>query len=118
VAFGVCGYGKSDRINKRIVLGFVWWYQFAVIHFWAVWSRYDLQMTRIIKEDIPHDLRNRVVFPRFNVDQVEHHEICRQHRVLNVPLLALYRNGSLVDSITGLAPLSEVIRKLRELVGT
>ena len=95
---------------------FVSAHQFAVIHFWASWNAYDIQMRRLIESQIPDEFRECVAFAMFDIDPAEHHEICRQHRVLNVPFLAFYRAGSLVRTETGLPKPELFAGFLRDLV--
>src|SRR6266566_9826449 len=95
---------------------FVRAHKFAMIHFWATWHGDDVQMKQLIESQIPGDLLGRVAFATFEVDPAEHHEICRQHNLLNVPFLAFYRDGSLVRTSTGLAAAEVIIQYLTELV--
>jgi len=43
------------------------------------------------------------------------HEICRQHKIVNIPFLAIYRDGSLVGTVTGLHK-QKILERLAELV--
>ncbi len=91
-------------------------HRFVVIHFWAAWNGYDQIMQRLLDSQIPSDLRERIAFGRFDIDPPAHHEICSQHHVLNVPFLALYRDGSLMRAVTGMWKPDVITEHLRELV--
>jgi len=91
-------------------------HRFVVIHFWAAWNGYDPLMQRLLESQIPDDLRESVTFARFDIDPPAHHELCRQHDVLNVPFLAFYRDGSLIRSVTGMRTPEVITEYLRELV--
>jgi hypothetical protein len=90
--------------------------RFAVIHFFAIWNDYDSQMRDILERKVPSDLRDLIAYGRFDVDLVEHQETCRQHKILNIPFLALYRDGSLTHTITGMRAPHEIVACLRQLV--
>ena len=95
---------------------FVRTHRFVVIHFWAAWNGVDHLMRRLLESQIPVELCESVAFARFDVDPSVHHELCRQHNVLNVPLLAFYRDGSLVRSVMGMRTPEAIAEYLRELV--
>lgn len=95
---------------------FVRAHRFVVIHFMAPWNSYDPLMQRLLESHTPRDLRDFVAFARFDIDPPEHHELCRQHNVLNVPFLAFYRDGSLIRNVTGMRTPEVITEYLRELV--
>ena len=55
---------------------------------------------RITVEDVVKQAHN--AYGRLDVDPPEHWGICRQHNVLNVPFLALYRDGTLAEYVAAL----------------
>jgi thioredoxin-like negative regulator of GroEL len=91
-------------------------HKFALIHFWATWNQHDSQQRRIIESEMPDDLSRRVAFGAFEVDSTEHHPICAQHKVMNIPFLAFYRSGSLIRINTGALDAEVLIQYLRELI--
>jgi thioredoxin 1 len=95
---------------------FVRIHKLAVVHFWAIWNGHDVQMKKLIESQIPDDLSESVAFATFDVDPPEHHEICIQHKILNVPFLAFYRDGSLIRTIVGLHNPEVISQYLRELL--
>jgi len=95
---------------------FVATHRFAVVHFWAVWNGYDVEVKQLLAERVPADLRNRIAFGWFDVDPPEHWEICKQHNILNIPFLAVYRDGNLVETVTGKREDHIMIEHLRRLV--
>jgi thioredoxin-like negative regulator of GroEL len=90
--------------------------RFAVIHFWATWNGYDTKMKGLLRSQIPAELANLISFGMFDTDPAQHHDMCRQHKVRNLPFLALYRDGLLVRTLTGMRKPDEIIARLRELV--
>jgi len=95
---------------------FVGTHRFVVIHFWAAWNGVDHLMQRLLESQIQGELREAVTFASFDIDPPTHHELCRQHNVLNVPFLAFYRDGWLVRSVTGMRTPEVITEYLRELV--
>jgi len=98
-------FQKFVRVNR-----------FAVIHFWARWNGYDATMKDVLQSQIPVELAALIGFGMLDTDPSEHHDICRLHELRNLPSLALYRDGSLVLTLTGLREPNEIIAYLRELV--
>ena len=96
---------------------FVRAHQFVVIHFWAVWNGYDVQMQKAIESQIPNELHNKIHFTTFDIEPPEHHPICQEHRVLTVPALTYYRDAKLVETVIGLHKLEAIIQSLRVLLG-
>jgi thioredoxin-like negative regulator of GroEL len=73
----------------------------AVIHFWAVWNGYDAQMTEFLQRVIPTETRGAIAVGTLDTDRPEHWPICRELKVLNLPALAFYRDGSLIQTLVG-----------------
>ena len=90
--------------------------RFAVIHFWAVWNGYDAKVKDILEQQIPPDLRAHIAFAAFDTTPLEHHELCRQHKMVSLPSLELYRDAESIESVTGMRQPNEIIEHLRKLV--
>ena len=73
----------------------------AIVHFWAVWNGYDAQMTQVLQRVIPAETRGAISVGTFNTDRPEDWAICRELKVLNLPFLAFYRDGSLIQTLVG-----------------
>jgi hypothetical protein len=76
--------------------------KFAVIHFWEIWNGYDAKMKDILEQQIPPDLRAQIAFATFDTTPLEHHELCRQHMIVDLPSLELYRDAELIETVTGM----------------
>jgi hypothetical protein len=59
-------------------------------------------MRDLLHQELPLDIRDAFAVGTLDIDPAEHHEICRRHNIVNVPFLALYRDGSLIQTITGM----------------
>ena len=106
---------QQTQLTSETFSEFVRGHRFVVIHFWAAWNGYDYTMQKLLESKIPGELRERATFAQFDNDPPAHHEICRQHNVLNVPFLAFYRDGSLARSVTGMRKPEVIAEYLREL---
>ncbi len=90
--------------------------RFAAVQFWAAWNGYDREMTAILRSQIPSDLARLIALATFDTEPAENHQIVREHGVLNLPFLALYRDGSLTHAVTGMRKPDEIVACLRGLV--
>jgi thioredoxin-like negative regulator of GroEL len=90
--------------------------KFALVHFYASWNGHDAAMRDLLAHQIPADLSKLIAFGMLDVDPKEHRDICLQHRILNLPFLALYRDGSLIQTVKGIRAPDEMVEYLRKLV--
>ena len=85
--------------------------RFAVIHFWAAWNGYDATMEDILERQIPAEVQELIAFARVDTDRGENQETCRQLQLRNLPSLALYRSGALIEIVTGLREPDEIAER-------
>ncbi len=89
-----------------------------VIHCWAEWNGYDLQMHRqlvSIREKLDSmgvqlrslDIQNEIFWP-----------FLREHRVLSIPTLMLFSSGKHLNSCRGLAPPEVILRLVAGMIPT
>jgi thioredoxin-like negative regulator of GroEL len=90
--------------------------RFAVIHFWARWNLYDEKMKDLLQSQIPAELTNLIALGRFDTDVAEHTDICRHHQILNLPFLALFRDGAVVQTVTGMLKTDQIVVRSQALV--
>lgn len=103
-------------LNPETLLEFVINHRYAVIHFWAPWNERDGLMNKFLTSGVSGNLRRSIAFASFNVDVPEHLDLVRQHKVFDVPMIAFYRDGLLVQTETGGCGAGITIKHLRELV--
>jgi thioredoxin-like negative regulator of GroEL len=92
--------------------------KFAAIHFWAIWNGTDAKMKDILEHQLPPGLRAHTAFAKLDTGPVEHHEMCRQHKIASLPCLELYRDGELIETVTGTRQLDEIVERLRRLASS
>jgi len=107
---------EQTALNDVTCSAFMQAHKFAAVHFWAKWNAYDILMRRFIETQIPRDLSERIAFFTFDIDLPGQDEIAEQHGLRNVPLLALYRDGSLFRTVPVLREMEVIILHLREMV--
>ncbi len=104
-----------STVTHLTLTEFVSTHRFAVVHFWACWNSYDLQMKAFLETEVPQYLRKQIAFATLDTDPPEHHNLCRTYNVLNLPFLALYRDGALITTVTGIQK-QNILRLLANLV--
>jgi hypothetical protein len=72
-------------------------------------------MRTVVESQVSGGL-SRVAFATFDTDPPEHHELCLQHGLRNLPFLEFYRDGSLVRTNTGMLTVETLTQYLNELV--
>jgi thioredoxin-like negative regulator of GroEL len=73
----------------------------TLVHFWANWNAYDIQMKKRLEEIEPFFLIN-VGFGSVDVDQERMWSICKDIKIRTVPTLVFYRKGEVVEVVIGL----------------
>ncbi len=89
--------------------------RFVLVHFWATWNGVDDQMRAFLETEVVPEVRNQVAFGTLDADKPEHFDLCRSHQVVNLPFLALYRDGVLSAALVGMDK-QKIVRLLNELV--
>src|SRR5882762_6947549 len=72
-----------------------------VVHFWAIWDRYDRTMDAMIQELRPiYD--GRIKFFSFNVDPQMNWNITVKYLIKSVPALGVFIDGAWLETMIGL----------------
>lgn len=85
----------------------------AVLHLWAAWNRVDDAMRPII-DALSERFADNVNVGRVNVDSAGNIEMLRQ--IGNVPTVALYHDGELIDLIVGLRKLEHLLERVEAVM--
>ena len=86
----------------------------VLVDFWAPWCRPCLVMGPAI-EQLAEAFDGRATVAKVNVD--ENPALSERFKVTSIPTLILFRDGQVVDRLTGIAPQAVLAEKLAALTG-
>lgn len=75
--------------------------QLVVVDFWAGWCM-PCKMIAPVIDELAKDYAGRILFGKLNVDA--NRQVPGQFNVMSIPTLLVFKNGELVDQITGAQP--------------
>ncbi len=73
----------------------------VLVDYWAAWCG-PCRMAAPVLEKIAEEYEGRLKVCRVNVD--ENREVAGQYRIMSIPTMLLFKDGELVDQITGVTP--------------
>ena len=82
----------------------------VLVDFWAEWCGPCRRIAPIV-EQLATDYEGRATIGKMNVDENPNIPTSR-FQVRGIPTLVVLKNGQLVDTIVGLVPKEEIVRKL------
>ena len=82
----------------------------VLVDFWAEWCGPCRRIAPIV-EELASDYEGRATIGKMNVDENPNIPTSR-FQVRGIPTLVVLKNGQLVDTIVGLVPKEEIVRKL------
>ena len=85
----------------------------VLVDFWAVWCG-PCQMMGPIIEELAEKFDGKMKIGKLNVD--ENSEIAGKYEVLGIPSLKFFKNGKVVDEITGLQPKEVIVEKINSII--
>lgn len=93
--------GKPKKVNDETFSEFTSNNKKAVVDAWADWCAPCKQLEPVI-EDLANDYQGDVAFGKLNVD--ENQETAAQYGIRSIPTLLFFKDGELVDQVTGAMP--------------
>ncbi|RPH38069.1 MAG: thioredoxin [Planctomycetota bacterium] len=87
----------------------------VLVDYWAPWCG-PCRMAAPVLEKIADEYEGRLKVCKVNVD--ENREVATKHRIMSVPTMFLFKDGEMVDQITGVTPNfeSDLKRKIEPYV--
>jgi thioredoxin 1 len=83
-----------------------------LVDFWAPWCG-PCRMIAPVIEELGKELAGKVTVAKVNVDEAPN--VSGAQRVTAIPTLMIFKNGALVERMTGLASKSALLEKLQAL---
>jgi len=78
----------------------------ALVDFWASWCGPCLMLAPKL-EEIQEELGEKIKIVKLNIE--ENPGIAQQYRVMNIPFMALFKNGERVDQLVGNLPKKDIL---------
>ena len=86
----------------------------VVVDFWAPWCG-PCRTFAPIFDEASTTVGDAAEFVKVNVD--DHQEIARQHNISSIPTVLYFKNGEVVDRVSGIEPADKVVLRVQELAG-
>lgn len=85
-------------------------YPTMVVDCWAAWCG-PCRMIGPIIEELATELKGKIVFGKLNVD--ENPQTSMKYKIMSIPTLLVFKNGTMVDRIVGAMPKDMLLQKLK-----
>ncbi len=85
----------------------------VLVDFWAIWCG-PCQMMGPIIEELAEKFEGKMKIGKINVD--ENPGTAQKYEVLGIPSLKFFKNGEIIDEITGLQPKEVIVEKIENLI--
>jgi thioredoxin 1 len=89
-------------------------YPFLVVDCWAEWCG-PCRMLAPIIEELAGEQKGRMVFGK--LDTEANSRVPGEYEIRSIPTMLVFKNGELLERITGASPKAELLEKLNALIG-
>jgi len=101
---------KADDFKKEVLES----NKPVLVDFWAEWCAPCKKMEPVI-EGLSEEFKDHIKFLKLNVD--ENPSTATEYSVRGIPTFFLFKNGEVVERITGVISRKELSRKLKKVLG-
>jgi thioredoxin 1 len=111
--------GKKEVIDKPIQItdqtfeDTIRKYPVVVVDFWGQWCP-PCHIIAPIIEELANDYSGKVVFSKLNVDKNQ--VIAAKYGIMAIPTLLIFKNGELVDQVTGALPRQHLEQRIKNIL--
>jgi thioredoxin 1 len=85
----------------------------VLVDYWAEWCGPCRQVAPVL-EEIAGEYGEKIDIVKLNVD--DNPEVVRRYGIMNIPTLAIFKNGEVVKEIIGAKPKSALLGELEEFL--
>lgn len=85
----------------------------VLVDFWAQWCGPCKMLTPTL-EKLESELEGRLTVAKVDVD--EQPELARQHAIMSIPTMILFKNGQPVRTIVGAKPKSALLKEIEDFL--
>ena len=105
--------GQPIRVTDKTLDQLIKKYPAVVMDFWAQWCP-PCRIIAPIIEELAKGYAGKVVFGKLNVD--ENQATAMKYGITAIPTLLFFRNGKLVDQVTGAVSKQHLEEKLKKII--
>ena len=81
----------------------------VIVDFWATWCG-PCRMLSPLLDEVEAEMEDKVEVVKVNVDDAD--EIAMRFRIMSIPTLLFFKNGTMVDRTVGAMPKSALVEKI------
>lgn len=85
----------------------------AIVQFKTEWNG-GCQIMAPIYDELSKHYSSKAKF--FTIDTEEEKSIAKEYRIMDLPTILIFRNGELIDHVTGLTPKNVLITKIEDAI--
>lgn len=102
----------SDDFEEKVVNSDVP----VLVDFWAPWCGPCMMMHPVL-ETLAEKYRDRAVVAKVNIAESNNEQLAQRYQIRQIPFMAIFHNGDVVDTIIGVRPEEELAASLDGVLG-